>query len=110
ILTPGYFDSSAKESAGQSERRVSSISPKRPESGVLGASKHGSLIKPLQRQSRSAFFVGSYATILSRSKAPKVLAVIPSQKRSLPPVHKSQVFRPLISSGVSATPPSISWK
>ena len=39
---------------------------------------------------------------MSRSNAPNVLAVIPSQKRSLPPVQKSHVLRPLISSGRQA--------
>ena len=49
-------------------------------------------------------------TILRRSKRPKLETVIPSQKRSLPPVHTIHVLRPWISSRVRLPPPSMSWK
>ncbi len=111
MATPGYLASFSNGSAGQSARRWSSHRPKRFASGPVAASKQGSLTSPrlFQRLARVKPSSGCDDTILSRSNAPKVVAVRPSQNRSLPPLHTSHMLRPLISSGVSATPLSMSW-
>jgi hypothetical protein len=60
--------------------------------------------------SRLNFSEACEERILSRSKLPKLLTVMVSQKRSLPPVHTIHVLRPWISSWLRGMPPSMSWK
>ncbi|WP_434041890.1 MULTISPECIES: hypothetical protein [Sorangium] len=112
MATPGYFASFSNGSGGQSARRLSSHNPKRSGSGPVAFSKQGSLTRPShsQRLSRLNLSFGWDETVFRKSRLPLLIVEISSQKRSLPADHTIQVLRPLTSSGVRETPPSMSWK
>src|SRR5207249_1808680 len=107
ILTPGYFCSFSKGSAGQSDRRRSSHNPKRAASGPVAFSKHGSLTRPIQDQrlSRLAFNLGYEEIAFNRSSVPTLSRDNESHRRSFPPVHRIHVLRPFISLAVNCSNP-----
>src|SRR5215212_10445640 len=112
-FTPGYFCSFSKGSGEQSPRRLSSQRPNRCGSGPVASSKQGSLTSPKysQRLSRLNFVsFGCEESVFTKSSAPVLALTILSQSLSFPAVHTIHVLRPLISSGVNCTPPSISRK
>ena len=115
ISTPGYF-CFVLERIGRTVADRSRTSSQRPNrSRIRGRRLREARLVHQSRDDPSdcrAFVcsVGIRRDRLEQVEVAEADELSRSHRRSLPPVHTSHVSRPLISSGVNAMPPSMSWK